>query len=154
MSSVSDRLVYGLIDPVTQQLRYVGLTTRGAVRIAYHQRWSKRDDRTRRASWIRSLRRRGLAPDWCVLEQCDTDEQLGAAERYWISYYRRRGFDLTNLKDGGFGGRHSPATIRKISPVLFADLGSRRAYMAWCARQYRARVGAIHKVVITGVVSV
>ena len=39
-----------------------------------------------------------------IIEECDTEEELCAAERKWISCYRSHGFELYNIAEGGKGG--------------------------------------------------
>jgi len=45
--------------------------------------------------------------DWVIvtLEDYIPADQIDDRERYWISYYRAQGIKLTNLADGGEGGK-------------------------------------------------
>jgi hypothetical protein len=97
-------IVYGLIDPRTGQLRYVGKSTRGLRRATEHlQPGRLGGDRTHKAKWIRSLRKLGLKYEVEVLEKCGSLPALDEAERHFIGYFRAVGVDLTNHTDGGEG---------------------------------------------------
>lgn len=108
-------VVYGLYDPVSDELRYVGKTVGSlATRLRNHvnDALSKRKN-THAACWIRSL---SAAPVARVLEVAPPSA-LNKAERRWIKTMKQRGASLTNLTDGGEGtlGRtHSPEAIQKI----------------------------------------
>ena len=108
-----DRFIYALRDPETSRIRYVGLTTTGESRPIKQCRWPKLDA-SHRAAWTAKLKADGRQPEWFALEYCETDDQLSAAERFWIAYYRGRGFDLTNHMDGGFDGRPDDAARARM----------------------------------------
>lgn len=85
--------IYGLVDPETLELRYVGKTRVGMKRaLAQHS--------ARCRNWIRKLKRRGLVQEVIVLEETN---DLNEAERRLISLFRRLGHPLTNVADGGEG---------------------------------------------------
>lgn len=91
---MTNSFIYGLVDPETQELRYVGKTRVGMKRaLAEHS--------ARCRNWIRKLKRRGLVQEVVVLEETD---ELDEAERRLISLFRRLGYSLTNIADGGEGG--------------------------------------------------
>jgi hypothetical protein len=63
-------------------------------------RW---EDTTHRANWLRTIYKEDLTPE--VLELETVEEQEGnESERFWISYFRGIGCDLTNSTEGGDGG--------------------------------------------------
>lgn len=107
-------IVYGLIDPLTNELRYVGITKRKlTLRLREHladpymcHKWH----------WIRKLLEKGLVPEIFVIEEEET-QYLEDAERFWISYFRFLGCALTNHSGGGLGFnmRHSAEAKRKMS---------------------------------------
>jgi hypothetical protein len=103
MADTPNNIIYGLIDPRTRLVRYVGQSCRGLDRVRRH-RWKSSKDGTHCARWIRSLRRDGLEFDATVLERVEGSEDLNTAERYWIAYGRASGWPLTNLTSGGDGG--------------------------------------------------
>lgn len=94
--------VYGLSDPRTGKLRYVGVTFRGRRRLNEHlSRAVTGRGRTHRDCWLRSLLRLGLRPVLSVLE-AGSGEGWQERERYWIALHRPAG-DLVNHTDGGEG---------------------------------------------------
>jgi hypothetical protein len=93
--------IYGLVDPRTSAVRYVGKTTQGMRRI-YNHRAGLRVDRTHKGAWLRQLQAEGLQCGVLLLEELPAEE-LCAAEVRWIAAGRKEGWPLTNLTDGGEG---------------------------------------------------
>ena len=94
--------IYGLIDPRSQQLKYVGMTSKElSVRLDRHMR---EVGHCHKRSWIQGLKKVGLKPDIFEIENVD-DTEWEEAERFWISYFKYIGCRLTNIADGGMGGR-------------------------------------------------
>lgn len=88
--------IYGLIDPRTNQIRYVGKTNNLKQRLFDHTRRSKHKN-TYKDKWICSLIDIGLKPLMTILEECGDD--WAEREIYHISLYE----NLTNLTKGGEG---------------------------------------------------
>jgi DNA-directed RNA polymerase specialized sigma24 family protein len=95
--------IYALIDPRTDEVRYVGKTVNlqermwnhcAPKRLARSKAWKDR--------WIAQLIAVGLHPRVLVLEEADPDD-WEAVEQRWIRYYRESGARLTNVTDGGEG---------------------------------------------------
>jgi hypothetical protein len=111
------RLIYGLVDPRSGALRYVGRSLSGLRRPRQH--WQPRHVRAVRshtANWVRELVALGLRPDVELLE-IEPDDVV-EAEQFYIAYFRSLGCRLTNHTKGGdgmIGYRHSEETKRKIS---------------------------------------
>ncbi len=101
-------LVYGLIDPRTGELRYVGRSSTGLARA--RQRHSALC-----GSWETSLKKQGLRKVIEVLEACphphverldeQTDRWLDDTEVFWIASVRASGAKLLNANEGGRRGR-------------------------------------------------
>lgn len=126
--SLSRFLVYGLVDPRTEEIRYIGLSTQGLKRPKQHHTpyYLNNETNTHKARWIRQLLSEGLIPDIVVLKQCVSVEEVEAAERDLIAEYRALGARLTNLADGGlgpFGVIRSEDTKKRMSK---AKLGKPR----------------------------
>lgn len=114
-SLVMNHLVYGLIDPRTRLIRYVGKSSRGMTRPTMHHK-KPVSDQTYCARWVRSLQRAGYAVEICVLEYLQTETQALAAEVWWIAYGQLSAWPLTNLTDGGEGMCNPhPQTRKKMS---------------------------------------
>jgi hypothetical protein len=94
--------IYGLIDPRTGLIRYVGRTGKTlAARFRTHlaDTVRHRDKDNHRLRWIRKLLRLELAPSIVLLEECDGD---GVREEcFHIKLARSDGLPLTNSTDGG-----------------------------------------------------
>lgn len=91
--------IYGLIDPETHELRYIGKACDSRKRLLSHIRDARRR-KTPVCSWVGSLAVRGLMPEVVVLEETG-EAEWPARERYWIARGRDRGLRLLNLADGG-----------------------------------------------------
>lgn len=90
-------IVYGLVDPRDQTLRYVGVTGNADKQLqahlkAGHSSWEMR-------TWIRTAKR-ARAKIFMVTLGVAGPENWGHAERVWITWFRRRG-RLYNVHAGG-----------------------------------------------------
>src|SRR5712675_2161734 len=126
---MNDRfLIYGLSDPRTGQLRYIGKSCRGLKRArshAYPGYLSR--DRTYCGNWIRSLQAEGKKYNIVVVQILPDSELLAEAESFWIGYFRRLGAPLTNLTNGGEGcsGRKMSAETRE--KLRLANIGNKNS---------------------------
>lgn len=126
-------LIYALVNPATRECRYIGKTRQGLkARLRRHMMDAARSPGARKCtSWIASLVSAGLRPEILEIENCG--EQWEDAERFWISYLRMAGANLTNMREGGGGeNRCSPKseTRAKISAAAkrqFANPAARAA---------------------------
>lgn len=89
--------IYGLFDPDTGELRYVGKANNAAKRLKTHlqERVHKRPVN----NWVRSLVMQGKSPVMRVLETVAKDK-WEEAERRLIAQHRKTS-NLLNLADGG-----------------------------------------------------
>lgn len=113
MSAVN---IYCLIDPFTQEVRYVGKTV-----VSIHKRRAqhiygavKNNDKHHSARWIRSLVAKGAKPEVKLIEVVTTDN-WEEREIYWIAEYGKT-CRLTNHSSGGKGaegkkGEASPKAV-------------------------------------------
>ncbi len=114
-------IVYALIDPRTDRIRYVGQTVRSARRrLRRHLAPCYLRGTTRKEKWLRDLLTDGLEPRLEILQACSTTAALDVAERQHIARLRAAGEDLTNLAPGGDGGGgpHTPESREKIRRAL------------------------------------
>lgn len=159
---MSKGVIYGLCDPDTLELRYVGKTTRDSqVRLKGHLDDARRHPSTRLHYWLRSLTRRGAKPSLLVLERTSSEKPiLDEAERRWIREMRAAGARLCNLTDGGdgFSSGHTvtATTRRRISRAMrgktksaehrekiAASLRGRKTKP--CSSETRAKISATRK---------
>lgn len=103
--------IYGLADPRTGHLRYVGKTVRSLKeRLAGHT--EVRHRKFHNARWVNSLWNKGLRPEIFLIEEVSgtgSDE-----ERFYIAYFRSVGCDLTNATEGGEGWSPSAEIREKL----------------------------------------
>ncbi|MBA1141754.1 hypothetical protein [Mesorhizobium neociceri] len=97
--------IYGLVDPLTNELRYVGKTVkRLPQRLVDHICAAKRTKNKRHClAWIAGLLLAGRAPEIFELEIVQAGECWVEAEQFWIGYWRFVGADLCNRTIGGEG---------------------------------------------------
>lgn len=96
--------IYGLRDPLTREIRYVGKSTQPIFRLRGHLKDAK-EARTHKQRWLRQLEEKGLAPELVILEEVKAPRTWQQAEREWIAKGKEMGWPLTNLTDGGEGNR-------------------------------------------------
>lgn len=113
-------IIYGLIDPFTNELRYVGKSTSGLRRPRMHLWPSNLKKKRWVYNWLRQVLAQGGKPEIVVLESHDNPHELYEAEQWFISYYRSLGCRLTNCSDGGPGwsGSKPIEVCIKISNAL------------------------------------
>ena len=108
--------IYALVDPRTDEIRYVGKTSR-SLKARLKQHMNERA-RHHRAAWLRGLKSEGIVPEVIHLEAVPPDEDWIEAEQFWIAYIRFLGFRLVNRTEGGEGVsglRHTSASRKQMS---------------------------------------
>jgi len=93
--------IYKLIDPNSNEVRYVGKTITPLYdRLKVHIMQSKRSQKpTYKEAWIKSLLKNDQRPIMELIEEVENDLWV-EREVYWISYFK----NLTNLSKGGESG--------------------------------------------------
>lgn len=109
-------LIYGLIDPRSRLIRYVGVSSSGLTRPRQHRSPSCPDSYCR--SWVKTLQKIGLDYEITILESVPTQVALSDAEQWWIAFGRACGWPLTNLTNGGSAGLEA---ILKKRPAAIAQ---------------------------------
>jgi group I intron endonuclease len=92
--------IYKLIDPITNDIRYIGLTFNDLnQRLKSH---CSENSKSHKSNWVQSLRKQGLKP---VIESIEDNilsyEEVCDREIYWIEKYKSEGHPLTNMTSGG-----------------------------------------------------
>jgi hypothetical protein len=127
-----DYKIYGLVDPRTNEIRYVGKTKRTLrVRLRAHIN-DRPKSNTYKHNWINQLKQINLEPIIIELELCDENTWI-EREKYWISYFE----NLTNLTTGGEGCDYFKKEIlKKIST---------KVKKAWENEDYRNNISKQRK---------
>lgn len=136
-----DFLVYALANPLTTEVRYVGLSSIGLARPRQHSAPSQCISRTKPhtacSRWVTSLVLRGYRPEIRVLERCADRDALAASEVRWIAALREHGCRLLNLTAGGDGAAAVTEEVRRRK----SDSQKGRVFSA----HHRARISAAKK---------
>lgn len=90
--------LYGLFDPDTDELRYIGKADNSVKRLKTHL-WDSRTAKRPVCQWIKGLVESGRTPRMQVLEVVDREEWEDAEKRL-IALHRKTA-RLLNLADGG-----------------------------------------------------
>ena len=107
-------LIYGLQDPISLEIRYIGKSYRGINRAYQHACPSSlKEGNTPKNNWIKKLKNNNLKPKVIIIEIFNsiTNDELYKKEQDYIKQYP----NLLNLTDGGPGaiGRQSSNETRK-----------------------------------------
>lgn len=144
---VSQFIIYGLVDPRTGEIRYIGKSIRGIKR-AWQHRGRDAEGNPYKAAWIRQLAVEGLRYAVRVIEELSDASNINEAECRWIAHGHAHAWRLTNLTDGGDGGplrlgkKHTPETralmsaAKKGKPALPAVAAALRT--AFAGRKHSA----------------
>jgi hypothetical protein len=132
---MSKRLIYGLLDPRTNEIRYIGKSTYGLERPKKHQRHSilKRDHKS---NWLRQLFDAGLTCEIVVLEELSDAHDINEREISWIAYAKTLGWRLTNLTAGGDGASGLVVTVEHRKKISDATRGKQ------VSQESRTRISA------------
>jgi hypothetical protein len=120
-------LIYALVDPRTEEIRYIGKSSRGMVRPRQHSQAARLTDGTHKANWIKGLVSAGMMFRVSVLEELSEVASLDAAERRWIARGRSLGWPLTNATDGGDGTLGLKFTEEHRRKIAMARLGKQHS---------------------------
>lgn len=129
--------IYVLIDPRTNEIRYVGQTSGPLVK-RLRRHIIDTSDESHRSHWIRKLKRQGYIPR-IELIQVVPISHWTEAEMYWIAHYRSIGCSLVNGTNGGEGGLGRIVSIAQRAEVSRVHKGKS------ISQEHRAIVGAAAK---------
>ena len=94
--------IYGLVDPTTMQIFYIGKSTNPLQRLKHHiSKRSLKTDSPKNLR-IRTILKSDLKPILVILQKT-TESTWAEAERAWIVQGRMIGWPITNTSDGGEG---------------------------------------------------
>lgn len=111
--------IYGLVDPKTNELRYVGKSVNPLVRLRKHISERNVHD-TYKDRWLRKLYDLNIKPELIIIDEVKHN-QWQFWERFYINYFKSIGCSLTNTTIGGDeppstkGRKHTDETRKKMS---------------------------------------
>jgi hypothetical protein len=103
--------IYGLTEPGTDFVRYVGYAVNLRKRFCTHLNEAKHKTGTHKLHWLRFLLERDQKPGMVVLETTD-EEHYKEREIHWITMLKSTN-NLTNSTDGGDGMLNPPDDVRR-----------------------------------------
>jgi hypothetical protein len=114
--------IYGLVDPRTGELRYVGISKVSANRrLKRHIKAARNGSTLPVHIWLRKLIALGVVPMAALIEEAGTRQR----EVFWIAHYRAAGAHLLNCTRGGDGlVNPSPETRQKMSEARRRNVAS------------------------------
>lgn len=136
-------IIYGLIDPRSKMIRYIGRSSSGFSHPNNYKSPSMLKNNTYRTNWIKSLFAYNLVYDVVALQVTETSDNLNALEIWWIAYARCLGWPLTNLTNGGEGLNGYKLTAETKSKISNANKGRKPTPEALTANA-RAQLGRKH----------
>lgn len=100
--------IYGLTDPRTRKVRYVGKAVDVQRRYRRHLRSAKAGG-THKECWLYALQQQGLKPGLTILQKTKSQAAANRAEIRWIAKLP----NLTNISAGGEGFAGLPSTVKR-----------------------------------------
>lgn len=95
--------IYGLKDPNTNEIKYIGKTELTLKKRLYYHIWSlKKCSNKHKINWFKKLLKENKKPIIFLIEEVDFDLWKDR-EKFWISEMRKEGCKLVNYADGGEG---------------------------------------------------
>lgn len=123
--------IYALVDPETEEIRYIGKSIRPKERLTNHM-----NDRgnCHRTHWLAQLKAKGLKPKLVIFEKVKAKDDWRVVERAWIAIAERYQWPITNSTTGGDGVEGLPEETRE------------RMRQVWLGRKHKpeslAKIGA------------
>jgi len=106
------KVIYGLIDPQTNKIKYVGSTKNLKSRLKNHCNVNSLPEGSfsDRSVWLREIYGKGLFPTAVILETCEDGVWPEDREEFWVRELKRQGADLVNV---GLGNNDRMEAIKK-----------------------------------------
>ena len=117
--------IYTLIDPTTNEIKYIGYTKNPKKRIWEHIRDAKKGIRTYKCEWIRSLLSKNSEPILEIMSEFDSHDKVLLEEIRLIKEFKESGSKLTNLTNGGDG--QNGVKLRKDHPIIMWNKGREKS---------------------------
>ena len=145
MNTTPQHLVYGLIDPRTNELRYIGKSSRGLVRPKQHCTQTGRKLNTHNGSWLKNMwADNETLPSVLILATCEDEKHALSQERVLIAKFRTTGFNLTNLTDGGEGTSGRVFSLETRALMSKQRMGNTNGLGREQSSETREKIGKAH----------
>lgn len=114
--------IYALVDPRTEEVRYIGYT--GNLKNRYTTHCSLKDKgNPEKQAWVDELKALKLKPQLIVLEETPEKADALLCEKSWIQAYLEQGAILTNVRDADLAPPECRMSEEEWSiEMLFRDL--------------------------------
>ena len=109
--------IYIILNPITNEVRYVGKTT-NIKRRFYQHLHTKLNSYC--SKWIFSLLKQNIIPEFSIIDEV-TEDNWQFWETYWIAQFKSWGFNLINYTNGGDGSTFGNQTTFKKGNIAFND---------------------------------
>lgn len=97
-------IIYALVQPDTNEIRYIGKSTSGLSRPKEHFKPKNYlHGKTYKDKWMNKCLSNNIIPEIIILASTENKEELCNLEIEYIEKYKQMGAPLTNLTDGGEG---------------------------------------------------
>lgn len=90
--------IYGLIDPRTQRIKYIGQSIDCNQRLIQHMADTSE---TPKVKWITEIKSLGLKPLVVILDSAETRSDANYMENWWIICAKKQGWNLVNSTNPG-----------------------------------------------------
>jgi len=125
---MKDIFIYGLVDPLKNQLKYVGKSVNPNNRYRKHlqESWKKQ---TYKDKWINNLIENHLKPELLIIDIIDESNWV-FWEQHYIGYFKYLGCLLTNLTNGGDNPPNHTGQKRtkdEIEKIRKSNVGKKRS---------------------------
>ena len=102
--------IYFLIDPRTNEVRYVGKTTKNLNKRLFNGHL-KDKNKTHKTNWINSLKKQELIPEIKLIKICKNEELCNFSEKFYIKLLGRADKNMGILVNSTDGGEGTPGKI-------------------------------------------
>lgn len=131
-------IIYGLIDPLTKEIRYIGKSSTGLKRPKKHFFPSVlKNEKTYKNRWVNKvIATTGLFPKIVIIDSAENEADVYRLEIEYIQMFKEAGIELTNLHDGGNGwnSRYAKEMRKLVSRESNIKGGKAAAESGLCAR--------------------
>lgn len=111
--------LYKLVDPITEEIKYIGYTKRPKVRLWEHIRDAKRGLKTYKCDWIRSLIIKNQKPIIEIISSFEYQDEVTKEEIRLIK----------ELKESGYKLEFTGVSSKQIKKLIELNKKSKRIFV-------------------------